>query len=216
MNNITYLDISFGNIMNLILGITLGFFVMIILTCAIISKKFTKKNENIEIRKISNISYNDYYLKNVKMNDKLISSLLFEVKEVSKLIYEDKKYPLYELSINDLINALTIIQKRLKSITSHPLCQDLKHVHIATILSVEENITRPLLILYNNKITKVFLLANKLIRIVLNIFNPIYYIKRIITYFTMKRGKKDLILIVLDYIGNTTYEIYNHSKEKGE
>ena len=58
MNNITYLDISFGNIMNLILGITLGFFVMIILTCAIISKKFTKKNENIEIRKISNISYN--------------------------------------------------------------------------------------------------------------------------------------------------------------
>ena len=32
-------------------------------------------------------------------------------------------------------------------------------------------------------------------------------------YFLSKRGKKDLLIIALDFIGNTTYEVYNREKD---
>ena len=147
------------------------------------------------------------------MKDKIISSIIYEVKSVSKEIYPDKKHPMYELSINDLIDGLKLIQKKLKIITTNPLCQDLKNVHIATLLSLED-ITKPLMSLYKKKSTRILMMCYKVFYNAINIINPIFYIKKILTFFLTKQGKKDAILIMLDYIGNTTYQIYTSSKNK--
>ena len=111
MLKITLLDISIGNITNLIIGITFGFFVMIILSCAIISKKMKKYNENDNIRNISISAYEDFYLKKYSMKDKIISSIIYEVKTVSKEIHPDKKHPLYELSINYVMKMIVLYYK---------------------------------------------------------------------------------------------------------
>ena len=213
MFKITLLDISIGNIANLIIGITFGFFVMIILSCAIISKKMKKHNENDNIRNISISAYEDFYLKKYSMKDKIISSIIYEVQSVSKEIHPDKKHPLYELSINDVIDALKLIQRKLKKFTTHPLLQYVKNIHISTLLSLED-ITRPFMILYKKKSTKILMMCYKVVHTLINLINPIFYIKKILTFFMSKRGKKDAILIMLDYIGNTTHQIYSSSKTK--
>ena len=43
---------------------------------------------------------------------------------------------------------------------------------------------------------------------IINFINPLYYIKLIVRKTLFKQGKKDVILIGLDFIGNTVYEIY--------
>ena len=205
-----------SNIINLVLGIAFGFFIMIIISCAIISKMLSKQNENENIRLISNQTYNNYFLNKDNIKDKIINSLIYEIKNVSLSIYPEKENPLYELSINDLLNAITIIQKKLKHITNHPLFIDIKHIHISKMLSFEENITRPIFKVYNNKKTQFVMNSYRVLKMIINIFNPIFYIKKITTHFLIKKGKKDMILILLDFIGNNTYQIYISSKKQND
>lgn len=205
-----------SNIINLVLGIAFGFFIMIIISCAIISKMLSKQNENENIRLISNQAYNNYFLNKDNIKDKIINSLIYEIKNVSLSIYPEKENPLYELSINDLLNAITIIQKKLKHITNHPLFIDIKYIHISKMLSFEENITRPIFKVYNNKKTQFVMNSYRVLKMIINIFNPLFYIKKITTYFLIKKGKKDMILILLDFIGNNTYQIYISSKKQND
>lgn len=216
MNWIYSEKLSILNIANIFFGAFFGFFVMVMVSCAIISLILKRFNQNEEIRRISKKAYTDFYLIKNTMKDKMISSMIFEIKEVSKLVYPNKKYPLYELSINDILSGLMILSKSLKKVVDHPLFKDLKNVHIATFISFEENYAKPIYKLYNHKVFKTFYKSYKTVRMVLNLINPIFYIKKIIYLSAFKQGKKDLILIGLDFVGNCFYEIYQNNEEKLE
>ena len=209
-----FLSVTFFNIFNLIFGIMFGFFFMVMITSAILSKVLSKYNKDSKIREISKKAYTDFYAKKDTMKDRILGSFLYELKEVSQMSYPDKKYPLYELSINELVDGVMILQKKLKRFISHPLCRDIKKLHISTILSIEENIAKPVMAVYNNKVFKFFYKAFKITRTILNIVNPIFYIKKILSFTVFKRGKKDVVLIGLDFIGNCCYEVYNPVKDK--
>ena len=209
MNNIT-LTFSFMNVFNFVFGIVFGFILMIMISCGIFSKIISKYNKSKEIRKISKDAYSNYYKTEIKTNDKIIKSLLFEVTEVSKLVYPDKKHPYFELSINDIMKGLLLIQRKLKKVVSNPLFKDLKNVHICKVLQLEETLAKPVLKIKKNKFVKMCYEIFIVVKSMLNIINPVFYMKLIIKYTLFKKGKKDLILICLDFIGNTTYEIYNN------
>lgn len=204
--------ITFFNIVNIIFGAIFGFFLMVMIFSAITSKVLSKYNKDNHIREISKKAYADFYLKGSKMKDKIISSLIYEIKEVSQQAHPDKKYPLYELSINEILGGIAIIQRKLKRVVNHPLCKDIKNMHVSTILSIEENIAKPVLKVYNNKTFKVLYKSYRATRIVLNVVNPIFYIKKIMYLTIFKKGKKDMIIICLDFIGNCCFEIYNAEK----
>ena len=95
------------------------------------------------------------------MKDKLTSSIIYEIQEVSRLCYPSKKNPMYELSINDMLYGLLIIQKKLKRFVNHPLCKDIKDIHISKILSLEDIFKKPISIITNKK----FKIAYKLLNI---------------------------------------------------
>lgn len=207
------LNIQLSNVINLLLGVVLGFFIMVILACAILSKTLKKYNKTEQIRDISSRAYTDYFSKQSSAKDKLLSSITYEIKEVSTLCHPDKDKPIYELSINDVIFGLKTIQKKLKKIVTHPLCKDIKNIHITTLLELEEKIAKPVLKVSNNKFIKIIRQIINIFTSILNLINPIFYIRKIMNYIMIKRGKKDLIIISLDFIGNTTYEIYNREKD---
>lgn len=207
------LNIELSNVLNLIFGVVLGFFIMIILSCAILSSKFKKQNKTKEIREISNKSYNNFFNNDKSTKDKIVNSLIYELKEVSTLCHPDKINPLYELSINDIIFGLKLIQKKLKKVVKYPLFKDVKNIHIATLLNLEEKIARPVLKANKNKFVKAIKFCIKIISSVLNLINPVFYIRKIMNYIMIKKGKKDLILVSLDFVGNTTYEIYSREKD---
>ena len=134
------LKIEVSNVVNLILGIVLGFFIMVIIACAILSNTLKKQNKTKQIREISNKAYVDYFSKHQLAKDKIIKSILYEVEEVSTLCYPDKENPLFELSINDIIFALKTLHKKLNKIVTHPLCKNIKNIHITKVLELEEKI----------------------------------------------------------------------------
>lgn len=203
--------LTFFNILNLIFGIIFGFLFMVMITCAILSKVLSKYNKDSNIREVSKRAYADFYLKKDGMKDKIVSAILYEIKEVSQQCYPDKKYPFYELSINEIIGGLLILQGKLKRFVNHPLCKDLKNVHIATILSLESNI-KPVMNMYHKKPVKLLYKSFKLARMVFNVINPIFYIKKIMSWTVFRKGQKDIVIICLDFIGNCCYEIYTIEK----
>lgn len=209
MHNLA-INLSFFNIFNLVFGVFIGFFLMLVISISIISIKVKKNNKNEQIRQISKRTYYDYYLKNEKIKDRIISSLIYQTNEISKLKFPDKKHPLYELSINDILNGINHIQKKLKKITNHPLFKDFKDVHITTLVNIEEYIAKPVIKISKNKYTKFAYNFYRIIKGFINIFNPLFYIKKILNLFLIKKGKKDIIIVALDLIGNTCYEVYNN------
>lgn len=202
------LELKLSNIFNLLFGIMFGFFIMILISCALFSKFISKKNKNEEIRIISKRAYNDFYLKDKKIKDAIIQSLIYEVNEVSKIVHPEKKYPLYELSINDIINGLELIQKKLKVFINHPLCVDIKNIHIASLIVLEEKVAKPVVKVYNKKYIKALMFCYKVIMFLINLFNPVFYMKKIMSKVLIKKGKKEFSVLLLDFVGNTCYEIY--------
>lgn len=202
--------ITIPNIVNLILGMMLGFMIMLAIFCAIISKFLSKQNKNNKIRNISKNAYYNFFNQSKNTKDAIFNSLYYEVKEVSSLVYEDKENAIYELSINDIIKAFKILQRKIVKIVDHPLCNDIKHINISKLIYLEENIAKPVIIFYKNKFTKFFYKAYKIIKSILNIFNPIFYMRIILNKLLIKKGKKEVMLIAFDFIGNTVYETYSN------
>lgn len=204
--------LTFWNIANLFFGAVFAFFLMVMLSCALFSKILSKYNKNHQIREISKKAYVDFYQKKNNMKDKIISSLIYEIKEISQQSFPDKKYPLYELSINEILGGILIVQRKLKRFIDHPLCKDIKNVHIATLLSFEENVAQPIMNFYNHKTFQLLYRSYKMAKSAFNIVNPIFYMKKILYLTVFKKGKKDIIIICLDFVGNCCYEIYNNEK----
>ena len=183
-------QLSMSNIINLLMGIIFGFFLMVIISCAFITKKLSKNNKNEDIREISSRKYTTHFSlnKKEKINDKISNSVIYEVKEVSKIVYASKL--------------------KLKKIFENPLCKDIKKIHISSIINLKEKIYNPAIKIYNN----FFKAFNKILSIfwlLLNIINPLFYIKKFMKLFFIKKGKKDAAIICLDAIGNCCYDIYN-------
>ena len=204
---------TFTNALNIILGAIIGFLLMAMISCAILSLVLSKSNKNKKIRTISKKSYTDFFLGKKDMKDKLTSSIIYEIQEVSRLCYPSKKNPMYELSINDMLYGLLIIQKKLKRFVNHPLCKDIKDIHISKILSLEDIFKKPISIITNKKFKIAYKIFN-ILKGIINLFNPIFYIRKIMQFTILKQGKKDILLICLDFVGNSTYEIYNNSNRR--
>jgi hypothetical protein len=207
---INLLTITFGNVINLLLGILLGFMIMLAVFCGVISRLLSKQNKNDKIRNISKNAYYNYFTNNKNTKDAILNSLIYEIKEVSSLVYPNDENAIYELSINDIIKALKIIQKKTQKIVDHPLCKDIKYIHISKLIYLEENIAKPIINISKNKIVRKFYKAINLVRKMLNVFNPIFYMRLIVNKILIKKGKKEVLLITYDFIGNTIYEIYNN------
>ena len=207
---ISFTSITFFNIFNLILGIILGFLIMLAIFSVFISRFLAKQNKNNDIRNISKKTFYTYLNSNSKIKEKIFKSLLFETKEVVNLIHPDNENAIYELSINDVIKTLRLLEKKIRTIIEHPLCNDIKHVSIAKLIYLEQTIAKPVIILYKNKFVKVFYKAIMIGKNILNIFNPIFYMRLILNKILIKKGRKEILLITLDFVGNTVFEIYNN------
>ena len=202
---ISFTSITFFNIFNLILGIILGFLIMLAIFSVFISRFLAKQNKNNDIRNISKKTFYTYLNSNSKIKEKIFKSLLFETKEVVNLIHPDNENAIYELSINDVIKTLRLLEKKIRTIIEHPLCNDIKHVSIAKLIYLEQTIAKPVIILYKNKFVKVFYKAIMIGKNILNIFNPIFYMRLILNKILIKKGRKEILLINLDFVGNTVF-----------
>ena len=217
-------DISFLGFINFFIGMMTG---MVVFAAIYIQFLIRGKNINVEEIKRPNIKVDEEELKlviidkqkkfkrNKKLGNQSIAKLTFEmsyelIDEISKYFFPDSKYPMLELSVNELLNLNHYVTNRLDEILDKPILKNTKNLQMTKIMDM-----------YNKK--KAFD-QNKLIKAakkykvgkvvkyggaVLNAFNPVYWFRKLVINTSIDAMTKKICLVVIAIVGEETINIYS-------
>ena len=126
--------------------------------------------------------------------------------------YPNSMYPLYELSINEIIELNEYITKRVDSIFEKKILVPFRKMNIAQILKIVD---------YKKKIdeAKIMKAANKLkvptffkyTKMALNYANPLYWFNKLVIGSTFSIVIDKMALAVIDIVADETNKVYSKS-----
>ena len=224
---------SWGNVVLLLAGIAIGFvicafiYVVIVLTSLKKNEKDDTKHkidiENEELKRVIRSARNQYYEEssNSPINQKIadIRDISWRlINDVAKLYYPNSDYPIYELSIDEFMKLNHYITNRVDSLFKGKILKSFKKIKISQILKLIDLKRK----LDENKVVKVAKKAKvpslfKATMTVLNVFNPAYWVKKLMINTTLSVGTNKIASTVIDIVGEETIKVYSKSvfnKEK--
>ncbi len=202
----------FWLIFNFFMGIYTVFTLIYCIIGIIFAHILKKKSNNPLIREISSKSY-DIYKKGHDLKSSVFPSVKNQLVEVSKLTNPDSSNPVLDLSINEVITGLFMLQGYLKMIAENPIFKDLKKLTIRQILSVEKVVQKPMQV-FNSKIGRFARWCWSKGCFIYNILSPTLWVRRLLVLTLFKEGKKDIIISCYDVLGNTVKKIYTHPSKR--
>lgn len=218
---------SWGSVVILFTGIIIGFLICAMIYLVIVLVSLRKNDaylhlsdaqiEDEEIKRIIRNARNQYYEQSAYLNT---AQKISEVKEISwqlmndiaKKYYPNSSYPLYELSIDELMKLNHYITNRVDQLFKGKVLKGFKKVRISQILKILELKKK----IDDNKVVKA---ANK-VKIpgimkatfsVLNVFNPAYWVKKLMINTTLSIGTNKLASLIIDIVGEETTKVYSKS-----
>ena len=215
----------FESLFPFIVGAVFGFVVCLLIYALIIVSSFkkTKKNAsnnvlNVEDEVISGIITNQ---KNKYIEESSFASTSQKVEclkencidlvnEIASSYYPNSKYPIYELSIDELILLTRYISDRIDGLFSGRILRKLKDLKVSSVMKMIDIKKK----FDENKVVKA---ANKIeagkkvknISAVLNILNPAYWVKRIAIDGTYNAILNKIALTIIDVVGEETAKVYS-------
>ncbi len=220
-----YFSISFDldNLWSFLIGIFFGMsFLALIYLCMIlasINKRFKKRNpknapnkdEIIYLIDEAKEKFKDKELRQKQSNIPYLSHICKDlVNDIAEQFYPNSKYPIYELSIDEVLELLKYISDRLNEILDKKGIRVIKKITIAKIIEisdVKKNIDESKLVKLSSKykVKQIFKAAMGAI----NIVNPVYWTKKIIISTATNIVLKKICLIAISIVGEETYKIYS-------
>lgn len=224
---------NFSSILTLLTGVAIGFILCAVTYMLIFLSTFNKKEKEIkstsvevdneEILKLIRSSKNEY---SEEFCDSTTGQKIQGVKDISyrlindiaKTYYPKSSYPIYELSLDELLMLCHYITDRINSMFSGPILKNFKKVkmsQVVKLIDIKKKIDE-------NKVMKA---ANKMhvpklasgVFAVLNVFNPVYWVKKLMINTTLVVATNKIALVVIDVVGEETNKVYSKSvfsKEK--
>ena len=132
------------------------------------------------------------------------------IHDIARVYFPDSKYPIYELSIDELMTLIHYITDRVDSLFKGPILRPLKKIRISYILKVIDTKRK----IDENKAVKT---ASKLrtpwkvTKTVLNIFNPVYWVRKLMISTTLVAVTNKICGIIIDVVGEETNNVYSKS-----
>jgi len=165
-----------------------------------------KKVEDIKARFISSTDG-----LSVKERFDILGHTIYEaINEVASFYYPNSKYPLYELSIEELIMFLGYLSKRIDDMFNKPFLKPFKHMTISQILKfidVKRKINENKVVkTINNKHTSK---VKNALFMVLNYANPVYWFKKLIMGGTINIATRKICLVIIDIVCDETNKTYS-------
>jgi hypothetical protein len=217
-------DISFLGFINFFIGMITG---MIVFAAIYISILVRGKNINIEDIKRPTIKVNEDELREMiinkqksfkrkkKLGKETIAKLTFEmsyelVEEISRYFFPESKYPMLEISVNELLNLNHYVTNRLDEILDKPILKNTKNIQMAKIMSMYDKkkaIEQHKLIQAAKKY-KVVKVA-KYGGAVINAVNPVYWFRKLVINTSVDVMTKKVCLVVIGIVGEETTNIYS-------
>jgi hypothetical protein len=217
--------LSFENLLILLSGIIIGFVLCFLIYLLIVVTSFKKEEKRISVPE-------------VKVEDERIQRLIRSAKiefmeeasstttgqklnelknicwnlihDIARVYFPDSKYPIYELSIDELMTLIHYITDRVDSLFKGPILRPLKKIRISYILKVIDTKRK----IDENKAVKT---ASKLrtpwkvTKTVLNIFNPVYWVRKLMISTTLVAVTNKICGIIIDVVGEETNNVYSKS-----
>lgn len=206
-----------------ILGIVVGFilcFLIYLLIFVISIKRDTKNVDTLiiddDVIKQTIENYKDKYFK--EMNSKKTSEKIANLKniswdliqEIARIYYPNSQYPLFELSVEELISLDYYIMRRIEKIFSGKVLSKIKKMKIASVvrlLDMKKKYEESKVVRTAEKI-KLKPIA-KGIWTTLNFFNPVYWVRKLMFDIPYNIITNKISSTIIEVIGVETSNIYS-------
>jgi len=213
------------SLMPFFVGIVFGFMLCLLIYALVVVKSLKKTdklasnsvlNVDDEIIKEQIISAKNVYNEDStykSTNQKIIclrDTCWDLMNDIAKTYYPDSKYPLYELSIDEVIILSNYITNRIDNLFEGVILKKIKNVKISTILKIVDMKKK----IDQNKIVKA---ANKtklpkgikITMTILNSLNPVYWVKKVMIDGTFNLIVNKIALTIIEVVGEETANVYS-------
>ena len=142
---------------------------------------------------------------------KLTFSLSFElIEEIAKYFFPDSKYPMLELSVNELLNLNHYITNRIDGLLDKPIIKNTKNMQVTRIMQMYDKKKQ----VDENKIVKAVkkLHLPKVVKYggaVINAVNPVYWFRKVVINTSLTAMSKKICVVVIGIVGEETTKVYS-------
>ena len=219
--------ITWNTFWTLIAGIVIGFVICSTIYGILLMNSISKKEKEIENTKkdidddkINNIVEqikNSYVEESEGLSvtsrfDILGKKIIEIVNKISSEYYPESKYPIYELTIEELILFMHYLSNRIGDIFDKPLLAPFKKISIAQIFKILDTKKK----MEETKAAKAFKKANvgKVSSIImggLKYANPVYWVKKLFVGSTINFASRKISLLIIDIVADETNKTYSKS-----
>ena len=219
--------ITWNTFWTLIAGIVIGFVICSSIYGILLMNSISKKEKEIENTKkdidddkINNIVEqikNSYVEESEGLSvtsrfDILGKKIIEIVNKISSEYYPESKYPIYELTIEELILFMHYLSNRIGDIFDKPLLAPFKKISIAQIFKILDTKKK----MEETKAAKAFKKANvgKVSSIImggLKYANPVYWVKKLFVGSTINFASRKISLLIIDIVADETNKTYSKS-----
>ncbi len=220
--NIGPLEFNFAAIISFIVGILMGFLLMLLIyTLAVISslktKNFFAKTEQddlttAEVKDMVLRAQTSYKDKELRADTGRVSFCYQLCKDLAYGIavrfYPQSKYPFLELSINEITMLTGYITDRVNELLNHKGIRMFRKLKISTIVNISTK-TKDIEASKAFQTTVVLSKSLSKAKYVLNIFNPLNWGKKLVMDNLFNKIMDKICLVTLAIVGEETYKIYS-------
>lgn len=233
MNFITpvFLEVVWRDIRYFVLGIVTGIILLILSLAFILSRNERRKTKNrigntvaLDNKAILEMieSKQDQLDKTVKLTDdgyfKVAVDLSFELsEEIARYYFPKSRYPIYELSIQEMLDLNYYITKRVEDLMNQKFFKLFKNYRVASIIDIlntrkKINNSKLMQITRKIKLQQIYSAT----RTVLNFANPIYWFRKLAIKPTTVVVTKEICKYIIAIFGEETNKIYSKAIFKEE
>ncbi len=216
-------DISLGGFLNFFLGMMTG---AVALLAFITFMSFRGKRIELDVQKPEG-ELDESELKNLiemrqtklKRTLKLKNESTFRVtmdmayeliEEISRYFFPKSKYPMLELSVNELIELNHYVSNRIDELLEVPILKNAKKTKIITIVNMYEKKK----LIEESRLAKAakkykFGKVLKYGSMALNAINPVYWFRKLVLSTSIDAMTRKLCVVVIGVVGEETAKVYS-------
>ncbi|HKL47858.1 MAG TPA: hypothetical protein VJ878_04235 [Candidatus Izemoplasmatales bacterium] len=221
-----FIQFDITTILNFLLGVVTGFilfFLFFLLITTVNSKKRFRKRmlnklplEDHEVFDLIEMKQKQL-LETVRLTDNAYFKVSFDLsyellEEIAGHYFPDSKYPIYEITIDELLDLNRYITKRLDELVNGRVLRHFKNYRISSIvnmLQMKKAVDNSKLMKMSRKLKfgKIYSAG----RTVLNYANPVYWFRRLAIKPTTEVLTKEVCKYIIAIVGEETNKIYSKS-----
>lgn len=220
-------NFTMSSVITLLTGVVLGFLICIFAYFIFVLASFRKpkKQKSEALPEVSDTvildkikgAKNEYNINyaNLQVNEKIggLKDICVNLlKEIAKEYYPDSNYPVYELSMEELLTLATYISDRLNEILSGKVTKHFRKIRVSQIihlLDIKKKASELKAVKAMNKLQ--LPKVSQTVMSAINVFNPVYWVKKVAIGTTMLVATNKLATTIIDIVGEETCKVYSKS-----